>query len=90
MRSIETRVRKREEMEARREERRSKTWGTYSLGSSKKILMYRGVFPEVVTFCIDVVRGGEQGETEHENSVAKGRNPHWAHPGGYSRRDAMS
>ena len=35
------------------------TWGTYSLGSSKKRFMYRRVVSEVVAFGVDVVGSGE-------------------------------
>ena len=35
----------------------------------------------------DVVGGGEEGDKEDETSITDGRNPDWAHPGGYSRRD---
>ena len=41
-------------------------------------------------FGVDVVGGGEESETEHKASVAEGRNPNRAHPGGYSRGDATS
>ena len=46
--------------------------------------MYWGVVTEVATFSIDVVRGGEQGETEYKAGITKRRDPNWAHPGGYS------
>ena len=45
--------------------RRRKTWGAYSSESSKKICMHWGVVAEVVSFSIDVVRGGEEGEAEY-------------------------
>ena len=45
---------------------------------------------EVAAFSVYVVRGGEQGEAEHETGIAERRNPNWAHPGGYSQRDALS
>ena len=46
--------------------------------------MYQRVFPEVVVFGVDVIRGGEQGKAEYEGGIAKRRNQHRAHPGGYS------
>ena len=52
--------------------------------------MYRGVISEVTTFGVDVVGGGEEGETKYEAGVTERRNPNRAHPGGYSRRDATS
>ena len=82
--SAEKRVHKKEVMEVRRERRRSKTWGMYSSGSSRKILMYQGVFSKVSMFFIDIVGGAEQGDGEYEGSIAEGRDPDHVHPGGYS------
>ena len=49
-----------------------------------------GVVTKISTFGVDIVGGGEEGDTEDKASVADGRNPDRAHPGGYSRRDASS
>ena len=66
------------------------TWGAYSSRSSKKICMYRGIVTKIPAFGVDIVGGGEESDAENEASVANGRNPNRAHPGGYSRRDASS
>ena len=52
--------------------------------------MYRRMVTEIATLGVDVVRGGEEGETEDEAGVTERRNPNRAHPGGYSQRDASS
>ena len=46
--------------------------------------MNRGIVAKVTAFGIDVVRGREEGETEYEAGITEGRDPNWAHPGGYS------
>ena len=45
---------------------------------------------KVAVFGVDIVGSGEEGKAENEGSIAEGRNPNWAHPGGYSQRDASS
>ena len=70
--------------------RSRRTWGVYSSRSSKKICMYRGVITKVSSFGEDIIGGGEEGETEDKAGITDGRNPNRAHPGGYSRRDALS
>ena len=46
--------------------------------------MYRGMFSEVSVFFIDIIGGAEQGDSEYKSSIAEGRDPNRAHPGGYS------
>ena len=52
--------------------------------------MYWGMFFEVSAFLVDIVGGAEQGNDEYKGSVATGRDPNRAHPGGYSQRDSTS
>ena len=52
--------------------------------------MNRGIITQVATLGVDVIGGGEEGDTEDETCVTDGRDPNRAHPGGYSRRDSSS
>ena len=71
--------------------RRSRmTWGAYSLRSSKKICMDWGVILKISSFSVNVVGRGAESEAKYQAGVTEGRNPNRAHPGGYSRRDALS
>ena len=45
---------------------------------------------KVMAFGIDIVGGGEESNAENETGITDRRNPNRAHPGGYSRRDALS